>query len=152
MFAVDTNVLIHAVHNGVAEQPPCRALLERCRADRIPWFLTWSIVYEFLRVSTHPRVFGHPLTIEQAWSFVDSLRASPSLSILVETERHGDVAGRTFEELGDLSGNLLHDAHTAILMREHGISRIYTLDNDFHRFPFLEVLDPLASAPSGRTG
>jgi predicted nucleic acid-binding protein len=27
-------------------------------------------------------------------------------------------------------------------MREHGISRICTFDADFHRFPFLEVLDP----------
>ena len=27
-------------------------------------------------------------------------------------------------------------------MREHGIRRIYTRDVDFHRFPFLEVVDP----------
>lgn len=32
----------------------------------------------------------------------------------------------------------------AILMREHGVRRIYTRDADFHRFPFVEVLDPLA--------
>jgi hypothetical protein len=29
-------------------------------------------------------------------------------------------------------------------MREHGIRRIYTRDLDFQRFPFIEVLDPLA--------
>jgi predicted nucleic acid-binding protein len=28
-------------------------------------------------------------------------------------------------------------------MREHGIGRIYTRDTDFHRFPFVEVVDPL---------
>jgi predicted nucleic acid-binding protein len=27
-------------------------------------------------------------------------------------------------------------------MREHGIRRICTRDADFHRFPFLEVIDP----------
>ena len=37
----------------------------------------------------------------------------------------------------------VHDAHTAILMREHGIRRIRTRDMDFHRFGFLEVVDPL---------
>ena len=42
-----------------------------------------------------------------------------------------------------LAGNLLHDAHTAILMREHGIPQICTRDADFHRFSFLEVIDPL---------
>ncbi|GIW53056.1 MAG: hypothetical protein KatS3mg081_2411 [Gemmatimonadales bacterium] len=33
----------------------------------------------------------------------------------------------------------------AILMREHGVRRIYTRDADFHRFPFIEVLDPLSA-------
>jgi predicted nucleic acid-binding protein len=43
-----------------------------------------------------------------------------------------------------LAGNLVHEAHTAILMREPGIRRIVTRDTDFHRFPFLEIVDPLA--------
>jgi uncharacterized protein len=47
-------------------------------------------------------------------------------------------------ELPDLSGNLLHDAHTAILMGEHGIAHC-ARDADFNRFPFLEVVDPLRS-------
>ncbi len=34
--------------------------------------------------------------------------------------------------------------HTAVLMREHGVRVIYTRDTDFHRFPFLEVRDPMA--------
>jgi predicted nucleic acid-binding protein len=29
-------------------------------------------------------------------------------------------------------------------MREHGIKMIYTRDTDFHRFPFLQVVDPIA--------
>jgi predicted nucleic acid-binding protein len=39
-----------------------------------------------------------------------------------------------------LAGNVVHGAHTAVLMREHGIHK--TRDADFHRFPFLEVVDP----------
>ena len=31
-------------------------------------------------------------------------------------------------------------------MREHGIRRIYTRDTDFHRFRFLEVVDPIEPA------
>ena len=55
----------------------------------------------------------------------------------------GEHAGRG-DELPDLRGNLLHDAHTAILMREHGVRTIYTLDADFRRFTFLDVVDPFA--------
>jgi hypothetical protein len=46
-------------------------------------------------------------------------------------------------ELPHLVGNLLHDAHSTILMREHGIGRICMRDADFNQFPFLEVIDPL---------
>ncbi len=37
----------------------------------------------------------------------------------------------------------MQDAQTAVLMREHGIKRIYTRDTDFHRFGFVEPIDPL---------
>ena len=40
------------------------------------------------------------------------------------------------------------DAHTAVLMREHGIRCIVTRDTDFHRFPFLESVDPLTEGGS----
>ena len=76
---------------------------------------------------------------------MQGLLASPGLEALSETDQHAEVAGEVLAELPWLAGNVLHDAHTAILMREHGVRRIYTHDADFHRFPFLEVVDPLAS-------
>jgi predicted nucleic acid-binding protein len=80
-----------------------------------------------------------------AWEFVIALLASPGLGVLVQTQRHADVASEVIAELPHLAGNILHDAHTAILMREHGIGQICTRDTDFHRFPFLEVIDPVQS-------
>jgi predicted nucleic acid-binding protein len=50
-------------------------------------------------------------------------------------------------EVPGLSGNIVHDTQTATLMREHGIRRICTRDTDFHRFPFLEPIDPLRAEP-----
>jgi hypothetical protein len=47
-----------------------------------------------------------------------------------------------FTEVRDVRGNLVYDAYTAILMREHGIREIYTGDTDFHCFPFLHVAAP----------
>ena len=92
---------------------------------------------------THRRVFARPLSADSAWGFVQSLLASPSPQLLTETPRHADIVAQTLAEVPLLSGNLLHDAHTAVLMREHGVRRIYTRDTDFHRLPFLEVVDPL---------
>ena len=149
MFAVDTNVLVHAADPGSPFHAPCAGALARWRTERAPWFVTWSVLYEFVRLVTHPRKMRRPVTIQQAWSGVEALLASPTLRVLVATERHADVARAVFEETPGLTGNLAHDAHIAILMREHGIRRIYTRDADFFRFPFLEPIDPVrpAAAP-----
>jgi len=72
-----------------------------------------------------------------------ALLASPGLGVLAATTGHEDVASEVIAEMPELSGNLVHDAHTAILMREHGVRQICTRDTDFHRFPFVEVIDPL---------
>jgi toxin-antitoxin system PIN domain toxin len=140
---VDTNVLVYAADRSSAEHARCRSLLEGWRARVEPWYLTWSIVYEFLRVSTHPRVFRRPWAPAEAWRFAEALLASPALDLLVEGERHPAILAELMAEVPQLAGNLLHDAHTAALMREHGVRAIYTRDTDYHRFPGIEVRDPL---------
>ena len=143
MFVVDTNVLIYAADKDAPDHIKCRELVRRWRAQASPWYVTWGIVYEFLRVATHPRVFRRPFALAEARQFLDALFASPSLRVLVETDRHRHVAGEVFAEVPGMAGNLVFDAHTAILMRENGIKTIYTRDTDFNRFPFLDVLDPI---------
>lgn len=147
MFVVDTNVLVYAADRRAAEHERCRTLLESWRRTGGAWYLTWGICYEFLRVVTHPRVFRQPWQLPPARQFLTSLLESPGLDVLVPTERHARVLGEVIDELPHLAGNLLHDAHTAVLMREHGIRRICTRDTDFHRFPFLEPVDPLTAEP-----
>lgn len=147
MFVVDTNVLVHAADQDSPFHAPCRAALERWRSQAGAWFVTWSVLYEFLRVATHPRASRRPLSIGKAWSFLDALLASPGLKVLTATDRHAAVARSVFDGTPGLTGNLAHDAHVAVLMREHGVRRIYTRDADFRRFPFLEVVDPLEEQP-----
>jgi toxin-antitoxin system PIN domain toxin len=145
VLAVDTNVLIYAADAASPFHSRCRAWLERQRSQSGAWYTTWPILYEFLRVTTHPRVMRQPWSAHQAWDFVTALLASPGLSVLVATERHRDVVDEVLAELPHLAGNLLHDTHTAVLMREHGIRRVCTRDTDFNQFPFLEVVDPVLS-------
>jgi toxin-antitoxin system PIN domain toxin len=134
VYAADADSPFHA---------GCRDWLERRRGRPDTWYATWPILYEFLRVATHPRVMRRPWNAQGAWSFVTALLASPGLGVLVPTHRHAEVAPQVVAELPRLSGNLFQGAHTAVLLREHGIRRIVTRDTDFHRFPFLESVDPL---------
>ena len=143
MFVVDTNVLVYAADADAREHRACRGLLDDWRRQQGAWYTTWGILYEFVRVTTHARVMRRPWTLGEAFGFVAALLASPGLALLVETERHSAVAAGTAAELPELAGNLVHDMHTAVLMREHGIRTIYTRDTDFHRFPFVRTVDPL---------
>lgn len=147
MFVVDTNVLVYAADSSVPEHARCRALVEQWRRRHGAWFLTWGIAYEFLRVVTHPRVMRQPWTMEAAVGFLAALQDSPGLTFLVPTSRHAAVLEEVVADVPALAGNIIHDTQTAVLMREHGVRRICTRDTDFHRFPFLEPVDPLTAEP-----
>lgn len=140
---VDTNVLVYAADADSRWHASARAWLERQRRLADAWYTTWPILYEFMRVTTHPRVMRRPWSAPRVWEFVSGLLASPGLGVLVPTDRHAEVAAQVISEHSHLAGNLFHDAHTAIIMREHGVRRICTRDTDFHRFRFLEVVEPV---------
>ena len=143
MLVFDTNVLVYAVDEDSPFHDRCRRKVLQARDDPSPAFLTWNVCYEFLRVTTHPRVWKFPRTPRESWGFLRALLESPGFDLLQATERHATVLAWTLKEFPDLGGNLFHDLHTAVLMRENGVSRICTRDADFNRFPFLTVVDPL---------
>jgi len=97
----------------------------------------------FLRISTHTRLFAHPLTPAEALGNVESLLALPRVRVLSEAEgfleTYREVTGHF-----PVRGNLVPDAHLASLLRQHGVRRLYTIDRDFRKFDFLEVADPFA--------
>ncbi|MCY3700336.1 MAG: PIN domain-containing protein [Gemmatimonadetes bacterium] len=140
----DTNVLVYAASKNSEFHLPCRQQLDEARRGPSPSFLTWSVCYEFLRVTTHPQVMPSPWRTGEAWRFLSELLNSPGVDLLTATPRHAAVLARTVEELPEIRANQMHDLHTAVLMREHGVSRICTRDAGFRRFPFLTVIDPAA--------
>lgn len=144
MFVVDTNLLLYAVNPDAEDHATARALLEEWRHGDRAWFLTWSIVYEFLRVSTHPKVFSRPLSLDRARGWIAVLLSCPSAGLLVPTDRHMAVLEELARRHPRLRGGVIHDLHTVALMREHGVTEIRTADTDFHQFTFLTVVNPLA--------
>ncbi len=143
MMVFDTNVLVYAGRDDSEFHVPCRRRLAQARTGSSLVFLTWNVCYEFLRVITHPRIYPQPWSLAEGCSFLATLLESPNFGLLLPTEQHQLVLSEIARELPDIRGNLVHDMHTAILMREHGITQICTLDGDFRRFPFLEVVNPL---------
>ena len=141
------HVLVYAADESAPEHERCRRLVEDWRRRNGAWYITWGIADEFLRVVTHPRVMRRPWTLAAGVDFLGALQASPALAVLGPTDRHRQVLAEVTSEVPGLAGNIIHDTQTAVLMREHGIRRICTRDTDFHRFPFLEPIDPLTAEP-----
>ena len=142
-FLVDTNILLHAANAASSCHDLARKFLVEHLRSPTAWCTSWSVLYEFLWVATHRRVFAKPLKAKQALTFVEALLALEEVAILTPTERHLSVLQTVTDELGHPAGNLFHDIHTATLMREHGIREIVTADTDFLQFRFLTVSNPL---------
>lgn len=141
IVALDTNILVYAHREGTPHHQAARLLVARYAEGDAPWALTWSCVYEFLRVVTHRKVFHPPTAAAVAWEDIANVLQSPSLMLLTETERHRFILDDLLKQ-ADVQGNLWHDAHIAALLLEHGIREILTTDADFRRFPGLTVTNP----------
>lgn len=68
--------------------------------------------------------------------FLNDLLLEPNFGLLLPTDRHVETLTQTLSELTELRGNVMHDVHTAVLMRENGVREIRTRDADFCRFQF----------------
>ena len=140
---VDTNILLYAANPASPEHHAARTEVERLRRGTSSWFLTWGILYEFLRVATHAAVFERPLPVSSAALYVRRLVESPAVRVLQETDRHLSLLEKEMKETPGISGNDLHDVHIVVLMREHDLRTILTADRGFLRFKDIRVIDPV---------
>ena len=141
----DTNALVYAAREDSEFHVPFTRQVRQARSSVAPAFITTNICYEFLRIITHPGVYDHPWDLGAGIQYLALLLASPSFGLLLPTSNHLTVLSEVVRDLPNLRGSILHDLHTVVLMREHGITQICTRDRDFRRFPFVEVIDPTRS-------
>jgi predicted nucleic acid-binding protein len=70
-LVADTNVLLYAVNRACAEHESCVNFLREFVTAGDTCFVPENVIYEFLRVATHPRVFPQPLRASGSDSFSD---------------------------------------------------------------------------------
>ena len=140
MLIVDANVLLHAVNRDSPEHPHARAWLDAALAGPETVGFAWTVLLAFLRVSTHPAVFGQPLAPDDALAVVRSWLEQSTAAVVEPTSRHLAVLGGLLTEAGT-AGNLVNDAHLAALAVEHAASLV-SFDADFARFKGLDWINP----------
>jgi len=140
-FGIDVNVLLHASDESSARYSPAKAFLQRCARDGQVFCLAWITVMSYLRMATHSSIFVRPLTPAEAAQNVEALTSLPHCRVIGEQEGFWEVYRWVTAEV-PARGNLVPDAHLAAVLRQNGISCLYTHDRDFRKFSFLEVRDP----------
>ena len=143
MILIDANLLLYAYDPDSPDHDASRRWLEKVLSEaglvRFPWITLWA----FLRISTNPRVYVHPLSVAEAYDAIASWLAQPNAGIVEPGERHLEILSGLLRE-GQASGPLVMDAVLAALAIEHG-ARLCSTDRDFARFPGLDWENPIGN-------
>jgi hypothetical protein len=143
VILVDANVLLYAEDSLSPRHRHARVWWDDRLSGTNPVCLCWAVLSAFIRISTNPRAFERPLSLEQALARVRSWLEQPCVKIIQPTERHWTVFQQMLKD-GQAVANLVTDAHLAALAVEHGCELVST-DADFARFPTLRWKNPLSA-------
>ncbi len=138
---LDANLLLYAIHERADQHHAAKDwLTEKLNGPRRVG-LPWQSLIAFLRISTHPRAFEHPLPPAAAWERVMDWISAPVAWIPQPGPEYARILGEVING-HDVRGNLVPDATLAALAIEHGLTLCST-DTDFARFTALRWVNPL---------
>jgi toxin-antitoxin system PIN domain toxin len=137
----DLNLLLYAFDTEAEPHQRARPWLEEVLSGTEEVGFAWIVLLGFARISTNPRIYEQPLTINEALDLIDGWLAQPVARVIEPTSRHSTVVRELLAPLG-AGGNLVSDAHLAALAIEHG-AELCSRDNDFARFSGVRWVDPL---------
>lgn len=143
-FAIDANLLLYASDEDSPFHARATEVLDEIAIGPEIVYLFWPIALAYLRIATHPAVFGRPLSHSEVRSNLEALLALPHVQVAGES----DAFWHRFVEVADdvrPTGNLVPDAHIVALMLDHGVRTIWTRDRDYRAFAGIRVRDPFAS-------
>ena len=142
MKVIDLNLLLYAVNRDSPRHSDAKTWLQEAISGEERIALAWTVILGFLRLTTSPRVFEHPLSGEDALRTVDAWLSQPSVSPLEPGDGHWGILRELLLDAGT-AGNLTTDAHLAALAIEHG-AELCSTDADFARFKRLLRTNPLS--------
>lgn len=141
MILPDANLLLYAYDESSPFHERAKAWCEQVMGGPAPVILLPSVVFGFVRISTHPRVFQEPLTVSEASSHVRSWLARRQVQLHEMLPDDVESALHLLESAGT-AGNLTTDAQIAAVALRLD-AEVHTADLDFGRFPRVRFVNPL---------
>jgi toxin-antitoxin system PIN domain toxin len=143
MILADVNVLVYAFRQDVPQHSICHAWLDGILDSDARFGVSPLALGAVVRVTTNPRFYPTPSTVEEAFRFCDYLLGQPHCQIVEPGERHWDIFKRLCIE-ATVRGPRVTDAWYAALAIEWGCEWV-TMDRDYARFPGLKWTVPGAA-------
>lgn len=143
MILPDVNVLIYAFRSDTDQHSICRTWLEQVVEGDSRFGISRLVLAAVVRITTNPRVFQMPSSVEEAFAFCNNLLGQPHCNVVDPGESHFEILQRLCIET-DTRGPRVSDAWFAALAIEWGCDWV-TLDRDFARFPGLKWHVPTAA-------
>jgi toxin-antitoxin system PIN domain toxin len=128
----DVNVLVQAFRSDSPDHEMCRSWLGNVVNGQARYGMSPHVLGSVIRVTTHPKVFMKPSSLDDVLRFCNILLGQPHCAVIQPGSRHWEIFTRLCIE-ADARGNLVPDAWFAALAIESGCEWI-TLDRDYARF------------------
>ncbi len=141
MILIDANLLLYSSNVDVPQHHAARIWIEATMSGVEPVRLSWIVLLAFLRISTHQKIFPHPVPREEAEEVVTGWLAQPCVEIIEPSEEHWPIL-RGLLAAHDVTGPLVMDAHLAALAIGNDAT-LFSTDDDFDRFEGLRWVNPL---------
>jgi uncharacterized protein len=142
VIAIDTNILVYCHRIDSPWHERALALITELAEGGADWAIPWPCLWEFLAITTHPRIYRPPTPVPDAVIEVERWAASPVVHLLTETDSTVQML-RTHLQKAKVRGPAVHDARIAAICLGHGVTKLLTADRDFGRFPDLRTENPL---------
>ncbi len=136
MILPDVNILVHAFRSDSSDHETCRTWLGGVVNGDARYGMAPQVLGGVVRITTHPKVFAVPSSLDEVLRFCDILLAESHCVVIQPGERHWEIFKRLCT-VADARGNLVPDAWFAALAIESGCEWI-TLDRDYARFSDLK--------------
>ena len=141
MIVPDANLLLYAYDESSPFHEPAKAWCEEVMSGPSPLTLLPAVVFGFVRIATHPRVFKDPFSVSEAADHVRSWLAMRHVQLHEMLPEDVACALGLLEAAGT-AGNLTSDAQIAAVALRLD-AEVHTADLDFGRFPKVRFLNPL---------
>jgi toxin-antitoxin system PIN domain toxin len=141
MILPDANLLLYACDQSSPFHPKAAEWCENIMCSSSPVILLPVVVFGFVRISTHPRIFTDPLSVAEASAHVRSWLSRKQVRLHDMLPEDVETALTLLESAGT-AGNLTTDAQIAAVARRLD-AEVHTADLDFGRFPGVRFINPL---------